>query len=408
MPSTAQPFQSQSWLRQHTVNVLNFYYPDCVDHRYGGYIAQLSDEDGHIYDGQAKHTVATCRFVYSFSLGAQIDGPDWCRSVAAHGLRFLMNDHWDDENGGFVRELSGRTVRNPNHRCYDHAFGLLAASTAAEAGIDGAEAAVERIYDVIDERFWEPEHNLCAIDASPDWSETDSYRGQNSNMHTCEAHLAAYEATGEARYLDRSYAIAEALGRELADETDGLIWEHYTEDWEHDFEYHRDESAHTFRPWGYQPGHLLEWSKLLAQLARHRDEEWLVERAAHLFDAAVEYGWDDEHGGFIYTFDRDGEPLVLEKYYWPHTEGVGAAALLAEHTGEDRFWEWYDQIWAYAWRTLVNKKYGNWYFKRTRTGEPHDGIDGTPEFKVGYHQVGACVTAMDVLNRLAAADDPPE
>jgi len=91
-------------------------------------------------------------------------------------------------------------------------------------------------------------------------------------MHACEAFLAAYEATDEARYLDRARHIAEAITVDLAAETDGLLWEHYTADWEHDFAYNVDEPRHQFRPPGYQPGHHAEWAKLLALLDRYEGE----------------------------------------------------------------------------------------------------------------------------------------
>lgn len=44
---------------------------------------------------------------------------------------------------------------------------------------------------------------------------------------------------------------------------DGLLWEHYTTNWEHDWSYNRERPTHLYRPWGYQPGHLMEWTKLL-------------------------------------------------------------------------------------------------------------------------------------------------
>ncbi len=66
--------------------VLTFYYPDCIDTRYGGYIAQLDERDGFVYDGQTKHLVATARAVHNFSVGALIDGPVWCGTEAEHGL----------------------------------------------------------------------------------------------------------------------------------------------------------------------------------------------------------------------------------------------------------------------------------------------------------------------------------
>ena len=42
-----------------------------------------------------------------------------------------------------------------------------------------------------------------------DWTQESSYRGQNANMHACEALIAAFEATNEQKYLDRALAICQ-------------------------------------------------------------------------------------------------------------------------------------------------------------------------------------------------------
>ena len=402
MTRDRQTFRDEKWLRQHAIGLLNFYYPTCIDHRFGGYIAQLSDVDGHVYDGKSKMLVSTARLVFNFSAGKLLDGPDWCRSAAHHGVDFLLDVHRQDD-GGYPWLLSGREVEDPVRTAYGHAFVLFGLSTAAKAEIPRAEAHVEETFETIDEQFWEDEHGLCKGKLGADWAETEEYRGQNANMHMCEALIAAHEATGEDRYLDRAYTIAERLALELADEGDGLLWEHYTEDWDHDWEYNRDEPDHLFRPWGYQPGHLVEWTKLLLQLDEHRDEEWFVDRAKHFFDSAVEHGWDDEFGGFVYNFDRDGDPIVRDKYYWPLAEGFAAAARLAEATGEEEYWNWYDRIWEYAWDNVVNRKYGNWYFQLTPDNRVnHEKIDSTPEVKTGYHPLGACY---DVLRSTGGLDD---
>lgn len=65
--------------------------------------------------------------------------------------------------------------------------------------------------------------------------------GERTIVRDCHHEVStAHEATGEARYLDRALTIAESLTVDLTPETDGLIWEHYTADWEHDFEYNPD------------------------------------------------------------------------------------------------------------------------------------------------------------------------
>ncbi|WP_407661649.1 AGE family epimerase/isomerase [Haladaptatus caseinilyticus] len=380
-------------LRQQMHRVLNFYYPDCIDNRYGGYIAQLDERDGFVYDGRTKHLVATARAVHNFSVGTLIDGPVWCRAAAEHGLQFLSNHHWDEANKGYDWLLEGRNTADATRFCYGHAFVLLAAARAVEAGIPGASDELERSFDVIDDRFWEPEHGLCADRADECW-DIATYRGQNANMHACEAFIAAYEATEEKRYLDRAYSIAEGLAKTLAAETDGKIWEHYDRNWGHDMSYNEDEPRHQFRPWGYQPGHHAEWSKLLSTLATHRSESWLQPTARDLFNIAIEDGWDDDYGGFYYTVDSDGQPVIPDKYSWPVTEAIGAAALLGRT--DEQYLDWYDRLWEYAARHFIDPNHGNWYERLTREHK-RDGPNRGVAVEPGYHPLNNAYVALDVV-----------
>ncbi|WP_331232839.1 AGE family epimerase/isomerase [Natronorarus salvus] len=396
-------YRTREGLRHAFRDVLNFYYPDCIDARYGGYIAQIDERDGGVYDGRTKHLVATARGVNNFSLGVLADGPDWCRYAAEHGLRFLSVAHWDDECEGYDWLLDGRDATDRTRYCYGHAFALLAGARAHRAGIPGGREELDRAFSVLEDRFFEPEYGLYADRASPDWTELSPYRGANANMHTLEALLAAGEATGEARFLDRAYTVADRFTRDLASESDGLLWEHYTESWEPDFAYNEDEPHHQFRPPGYQPGHHAEWAKLLLVLAEHREEQWFVLRARELFDAAIDLGWDERCGGLSYTVEASGEPIVAAKYGWVHAEAIGASALLADHDDSDL--RWYDRLWAYAREHLIDPGTGNWYEKCTREGA-YDGPNRGPAVEPGYHPATNCWLAMGVLDEDPAAFDP--
>jgi mannose/cellobiose epimerase-like protein (N-acyl-D-glucosamine 2-epimerase family) len=247
MERTASFFRDQRWLSEHLRRLVGYPYPVCMDPVYGGYIAQLSDVDGHVYDGKTKHLVATCRYVYNFSVAETLDGPTWCKSAAEAGIAFLENHFRDPDRDGYYWLLSGTDVEDDAKLCYGHAFVLLAYATAANASIGGARERVPHVYDLVDEHYWEPEHDLCRIELDADWSPASEYRGQNSNMHLCEALVEAYRATDESRYLDRAFAIARALVRDLASDGDGLVWEHYTPDWSIDWEYNRGNQTDRFR-----------------------------------------------------------------------------------------------------------------------------------------------------------------
>ncbi|SEO73597.1 Mannose or cellobiose epimerase, N-acyl-D-glucosamine 2-epimerase family [Halogranum amylolyticum] len=402
MTRSSPDFGDPAWLRDHRRDVLEFYYPTCMDEERGGYVAQLDERTGEVYDPDAKHLVATCRFIVNFCRAARDGGPDWTRSAAEHGVEFLLEHHRNDETGGYRWLLEGTDPVDDHYSTYGHAFVLLALAEATTVDVDGAREALDNAFALVDRYFWEPEQGLCRSDRDADWGPVEQYRGQNANMHMCEAQLAAYEATDDGRYLDRARRLARRLTVDLAERTDGRLWEHYDADWTHDMEYNVEEKAHQFRPWGYQPGHHAEWAKLLTELDGHVDASWPLDRAEELFAAAVDDGWDEKRGGFYYTHAPDGDPIVADKYGWPVAEAIGAAAVLADATGERQYREWYGRFWAYATEHLVAPG-GNWYTKLTVENEYVDTDEG-PAVEPGYHPIGACEAALASAAALQSSD----
>jgi mannose/cellobiose epimerase-like protein (N-acyl-D-glucosamine 2-epimerase family) len=395
------------WLADRAATILSFYYPDCVDTEHGGFVAQFDAETGEIYDRDAKHVVATARLTTNFWRALQFRTADSgtggfgdgqfpvtaVRTQTERGVANLWSAFRDDRHGGYHWRLDGRTPVASRRVCYGHAFVLLAYARAASAGIDGARRGLADAAEVLESQFYEPAAGLYRSEFDEAWTESADYRGQNANMHVCEALLAAHEATGDRGHLYRATRLAERLCVDLTATTDGRIWEHYTADWTHDFGYNRDAPRDQFRPWGYQPGHHLEWAKLLALLDRHHEPapDWLGSRARSLYDYAVTTGWDESYGGFYYTVDRADRPIVDDKYGWPVAEAIGAAAALYERTGEASYLDDYDRFWDYAQRRLTAPG-GNWYERVSRRGEPYPTAEG-PAVQPGYHPLGACFEA---------------
>ena len=387
--------------RGRLLSTLRVQFPDALAET-GGY-RLLHPVAGDPYTEDRRHLVATCRSIANFAAGALADGPDWCLDAAEHGIAFLESAHRADESAAEGYHLVVGSNGEPTDRtrsAYGHAFVLLAYARAADAGIDGAEDKLRATMELVDERFRDGTGCLRS-DCDPTWSEREPYRGQNANMHACEAFLAAYEATGDEASLDRARRIAERITVELAVETDGLLWEHYTADWAHDFGYNADEPRHQFRPPGYQPGHHVEWAKFLALLDRYdapvpdelSGERGWYGRAVELFDAAVDLGWTE--GGFAYTVEADGEVIVGDRYGWTLAEGIGASAALAERArarGEqcdaDRYDDWHrrflDRVDDYRGPA------GLWYEKRPAAGAGGDPTAPEPPgVEPDYHPASA-------------------
>jgi mannose/cellobiose epimerase-like protein (N-acyl-D-glucosamine 2-epimerase family) len=384
-------FRSRAFLVAHIHDTLAFYHPRCVDPS-GGFYHWFRD-DGSVYDAHTRHLVSSTRFAVNFAMASRHDAAARWRAALAHGLDFLRRAHRDPSTEGYrwlLRWEGGRAVAlDATHHCYGLAFVLLAFAHAVLAGVAEARADLDAAAALMERRFWEPAPGLYADEASADWSVRAPYRGQNANMHACEAMLAAWEATHDPRYLERAETLARNVTVRQAALAGGLPWEHHHADWSVDWDYNRDDRTNIFRPWGHQPGHLTEWAKLLVQLERYRPAPWLLPRAIALFDAALAGAWDAEHGGLVYGLAPDGSWCDDDKYFWVQAEALAAAAVLGARTGEARFWQWYDRIWAYAWEHFVDHEHGAWYRLLTRDNGRYSD-EKSPAGKVDYHTLGAC------------------
>ena len=419
-PTPTPDFRSPAFLRAHIADTMAFYEGRCVDPS-GGFF-QFFKDDGSVYDARTRHLVSSTRYVFTQAMGWRHFGNEDWRRNARHALDFVDQVH-AQSNGGFAWQLDwhdGRAqVTDPTNHCYGLAFVLLAHAHALLAGQADAADGLERTWQLMEQRFWEPAHSLYADEATPDWR-VGAYRGQNANMHACEAMQAAFRASGERKYLERAIALADAVTDRLAAAAvelpeivpacAGLVWEHFREGWAIDPDYNRGDRTNIFRPWGFQTGHQTEWTKLLLQLDRLCAGAGLapdpsrLARARALFDAAMRFGWDARFGGLVYGFAPDGSLYDGDKYHWVQAESLAAAAWLAvalERAGAPAAevastWHWYDRIWGYAWEHFVDHRHGAWY----RILAPDNAKvtdEKSPAGKVDYHDMGACYDVLAAL-----------
>lgn len=397
LPATPLPdFNSPGFLCRHIADSMAFYHPRAIDPA-GGFFHYYKD-DGSIYDRSHRHLVSSTRFVFNYAMAA-LEFADDARLAAEyrdamrHGLRYLREVHRNPQSGGYAWTIRDGAPEDRTNHAYGVAFVLLAYASARKAGVAEAAAWMDETWELLERRFWDAEAGLYRDEADAEWN-FSGYRGQNANMHMCEAMLAAYQASDEVRYLDRALTLADHMTRRQAAQADGLVWEHYDTGWRIDWDYNRDNPKHLFRPWGFQPGHQTEWAKLLMileplLLERNREEHWIVPTARHLFDTAVKHAWDEVHGGLCYGFAPDGSVCDDDKYFWVQAESLAAAALLHARTGDAGYATWHDKLWAYSWRHFVDHEYGAWYRILTRDNRKYSD-EKSPAGKVDYHTMGAC------------------
>lgn len=387
MPTKIYPdFEHPGFLEQHIRSTLAFYEPRAFAADGGFYGCFL--DNGDCFDPHSRQLVGSARYVLNYATAFRLYGGAQDYEWAKWGLDYLTKWHKQD-NGSFAWLLEQNLVTDGRVMAYGHAFVLLAAASCVRIGIPGALERLVDTFDFLEEFFWDEAASAYADERDATLERLSPYRGQNANMHMCEALLAAWQATQRVEYLDRAERLANRFTVDLASQSEGLVWEHYNCDWQVDMVFNMDRPNDRYKPWGFQPGHQAEWSKLLLILDRERpDEKWLS-KAQSLFDYAMQTGWDAEYGGIVYGVAPDGTYCASEKHFWVQAESFAAAWRLYRATNDQKYLEDYRRIWRWSWDHMIDHTHGAWFRTRRRDGSAIDDKK-SPLGKTDYHTMGAC------------------
>ncbi|MCK0117166.1 AGE family epimerase/isomerase [Isoptericola sp. S6320L] len=377
--TTSAP-ETARWRAEEVRRLLAFGAPS-VDGSDG---AAWLDDDGRPDRGQPVHTWITSRMAHTFALGDLLGVPG-CGERADRALAGLTGALHDDEHGGWFAARGPGDAVDGTKAAYAHAFVVLAAASASQAGRAGAGTLLDEALGVLDERFWEPGAGLLADEWDRAWTTLSPYRGINANMHGVEALLAAADATGEARWRDRAAQVVDRTASWAAS-NGWRIPEHFSVDWTPDLEFNADRPHDQFKPYGSTPGHGFEWARLMLQLdvaaeqvGRHTDT------AVQLFDRALADGFDGT--GFVYTVDWTGSPVERRRFHWVAAEAVAVAEVLAVVTGASRYAEQAAAWWALIRERFVDPERGSWHHELDTSDEPAGEVwAGKPDI---YHAVQA-------------------
>jgi mannose/cellobiose epimerase-like protein (N-acyl-D-glucosamine 2-epimerase family) len=309
----------------------------------------------------------------------------------------------DPEHGGWF--AAADRPDDGSKRAYEHAFVILAASTATLAQRPGGGELLHDALNVMERRFWDDARGVVTDVWTRDWSEREPYGGANANMHTVEAFLAAADALDAPLWRERALRIASFFIDTNARTHDWRIPEHFDAEWRELPDYNRDAPAHPFRPYGATIGHGFEWARLCLHLHASLGDvapAWLVEAARGLFDRAMTDGWNrDGREGFVYTTDWHGTPVVDDHLHWVVCEQIAAAAALLQATGSERYEADYRLGWDHAARHFIDRRLGSWHSQLDRDNRPSSSVwAGKPDT---YHAFQATLLPRLPLSTSIAA-----
>ncbi len=136
------------------------------------------------------------------------------------------------------------------------------------------------------------------------------------------------------------------------------------------------------------PGHCIETSWFLMDVAVERGDKQLVKTALQILDWSWAWGWDKKYGGIISFKDcRNLPPQCYEqdmKFWWPQCETIIATAYAYKLTGNEKYMKWHKLVSEWAWKHLKDRKYPEWYGYLHRDGTVAQPAKGNI-FKGPFH-----------------------
>lgn len=381
---TEVPFAAvRDWMFR---DALPFWAAHGVDHAHGGFFEEL-EPDGSPTACSFKRVRVMCRQTYVFSHAAVLGWHEGA-PLSQLGADYLLK-HARTADGAWARLLSREgAIIDATPDLYELAFVIFAMVWRYRASNDPeALAQAHAALDFIQQKMRAPAGGFW-----PALPGGDTLL-QNPHMHLAEACLAAFEASGDQRFLDQAGEIVALLQARIFD--GDSVGERFSADWIRT----PDEAARAI-----EPGHHFEWIWILAQYQRVAGRD-VSSFAPALADFAERHGVDPASHAVYDAVRDDGVVLRSSARTWTGTERIKAWLALHELTGRDP-------------REPLKQSLGllfNRYFAGSRPGLWTDQFDehGAPMTKavpasIVYHLFLAFSELLRLEPRLRALSDAPE
>jgi len=394
------------------------WYPRALDKNLGGFHQNFA-RDWSARPDDNRFLVYQSRMTWTAAAFARYSKPhrEEYTGYALQGVAYLDRAMRDKQAGGFHWILGPDGQVDPQlgdeKHIYGTAFALYAASVVHGVTKDELALKVARdAFDWIEQHAHDAEHGgyheaqtregkpiLVRDDAAPLSKRTDrlgvyyGFKSMNSHIHLLEA-LAEFSRVDTSPLVKARLAEVHAIVRDRIAVDPGALNLYLTRDW-------RAVPAHD------SFGHDIETAYLLVDSAEaqglHDDiATWGV--AKRLVDHALDWGWDDEHGGF---YDK-GDVFAARAYdttkvWWTQAEGLNALLLMHRKYGSDtdRYWQAFLKQWSFIESHGLDPDHGGWYGELTREGKRiGDGAKATP-WKANYHTSRAMMNVATMLGKMS-------
>jgi mannose/cellobiose epimerase-like protein (N-acyl-D-glucosamine 2-epimerase family) len=385
-------------------NIVPFWYPGVIDEEHGGYRLN-HDAEGKWLGPADKVLVTQARTVWFFSrLYNSPYGKPEHLDAARHGFRFLKDRMWDPENGGFYWSVSpdgSEAVESQKHM-YGEGFGLYALAEYIRASKDPEAIELAKgLFALMEEKAHDEEYggylelfarnwsndpaDLPRVESAMGRDQTPGRKLMNTHLHLMEPFTTYYEVTGDDLVRRRLVELIFVQSNAVLRKDLGACTDRYERDW-------TPLTGRLDQRVSY--GHDIEnvWLLIEACNAAGISNGPLTDLYKALFAYSLQYGWDQQKGGFYY-FGPFREPATFKgKSWWVQAEGMISGLFMYRLTGDEKYYEVFEKSLRWIAEEQADWENGDW----------HAWVDGRPEGKAGpwkspYHNGRAVLECLGIL-----------
>ncbi len=154
------------------------------------------------------------------------------------------------------------------------------------------------------------------------------------------------------------------------------------------------------------PGHCIETSWFLLDVAERKGDKELQQLALQILDWSWDWGWDKQYGGIINFRDCKGFPQQDYsqdmKFWWPQCETIIACLYAYKLTGDEKYLERHRMISDWTYAHFLDHEYGEWYGYLHRDGSVAQPAKGNI-FKGPFHVPRMMIRSHLLCNEILAA-----
>ncbi len=400
-----------------------FWYPRSVDREHGGFHQNFA-RDWTPRPDDGKFLVYQARMTWTAAAYAEFSAPHRAEFLgyARHGLHCLDIVLRDRQQGGFHWAVAPDGSVDPKlgdeKHLYGTSFVIYAASKLRTVAQDELALTVARdAFDWLEHHAHDAQYGgyfeALRRDGTPIVSRDESlpvarrqdrlgvyygFKTMNSHIHMLEALTALSRVDPRPVVRERLDEVFHLVRDRIAVDP-GALNLYLTRDW-------RAVPAHD------SFGHDIETAYLLVEAAEAlglADDEPTWRVARKLADHALDWGWDDEHGGFYDKGDSFAAAAYdTTKVWWTEAEGLNTLLILDRKYGgqTSRYARAFQKQWRFIRQHLIDPVHGGWYPETRRDGTPQGDLAKASPWKANYHTSRALINVVGLLTKPPAVSTP--